>query len=536
MNENFELLVMPGASQATENRPIQAMATQTKEDRFFTASSAGGQSDSGEVVNPTTALGHGPVWQAVNILAGDVGQLPFWKMRKSGDSTGKDRGHPLNYALTVEPNPWQNPSVWKETMMSHALLWGNGISVIQRLPGGGVWFMPLMPDVTFYAEVSPGEFWITTRISNKEKAFPYEDCFHVRGLQSNGFWGMSAVDVARNVLGHGLALQAHGNRTFKNDARPSGVLRTDSPFNADAHKNLRQEWYDTQGGDNRRSIAILWEGLQFQPMSVSNEDSQWLEARKLDREFVASLFNLPAFKLNALENSAVRSNLEEQNRDYFQTSLSRWTNRFAEEARRKLLTRELRASGDHWFRWFPEAFLRGDIEKRMKSYSLAIASRILNPNEARAREDLDPYEGGDEYINPAISQAGQNEAAQQAKAVAMVEEQVHAILDIEANRVERAAATSKNFVAWAERFYSEFCTICEDRLTTPCELAELLGVTTDWRSTCENYTRDSLQELLSITEVVTQSGLSKAGTDRAKAIREQAKELTRAILSGVNHG
>lgn len=307
---------MPGEPASYE---IQASShSESREERFFDGPSL--RSDSGERVTPLSAMGHGPVWQAVNILSGDVGQLPFMKMVKKDRMREKDESHPISFSLR-DPNPWQTPSVWKETMMSYALLWGNAISVIQRIGRGRVMLIPLMPDVTFYEEVSPGVFIITTRIDNHDRAFAYEDCFHLRGLQSNGFWGMSAVQVAKNVIGHGLSLQKHGDKTFLNDATPRGVIQSDEPFNLEASKNLRREWAENHNGDNRGKPAILWEGLKWQSVQMSNYDAQWLDAKKLDREFIASLFNLPAFKLNALENSAVRSNLEEQNRDYFQTSL-----------------------------------------------------------------------------------------------------------------------------------------------------------------------------------------------------------------------
>ena len=526
---NTQLVVSP---QSSEPIDIQSMATQTTEDFFFTTMASGGMSDSGETVNPSTALGHGPVWQAVNILSGDIGQLPFWKMKRSGDLREKDRNAPINYTLGVEPNPYQTPSVWKETMMSYALLWGNAISVIVPAPGGRRWLMPLMPDVTSYEQDERGNYHITTRIANEDRSFDYEDCFHIRGLQSNGFWGLSAIDVARNVLGHGLALQKHGNKTFKNDAKPSGVLRTDQPFNPEAHKNLREEWYKTQGGDNRRSIAILWEGLEFKPMSMSNEDAQWLEARKLDREFVASLFNLPAFKLNALENSAVRANLEEQNRDYFQTSLSRWMNRFVEEARRKLLPPQLRSSGDHYFRWFPEAFLRGDVKMRMESYSLAIASRILSPNEARAKEDMDPYEGGDEYLNPAIEQSPKLDD-QKSKLRSIISNQLEGALLVESNKVERASKVTKDFLSWVQKFYSSaegLAAIFGERLSEPCELARLLGMEVEWEIACATHMAENCQSFENICELTDKKDIALAVKDKAEEIRLQCKQLTKSIF------
>src|SRR5574338_179470 len=110
---------------------VRASTASHPEEWFFEALTWG-RSDSGETVNPTTALSHGPVWQAVNILAGDVGQLPLHVYRKNGRNRERIESHPVDWLLTREPNDYQTPSIWKETMMSVALLWGNACSYIAR--------------------------------------------------------------------------------------------------------------------------------------------------------------------------------------------------------------------------------------------------------------------------------------------------------------------------------------------------------------------------------------------------------------------
>ena len=94
--------------------------------------------------------------------------------------------------------------------MAWALLWGNGCSYIVRDNGGRpVSFIPLMPDRT-YPRLVEGEWWVETDFGDgKRVPLPYEDVFHVRGLATDGFWGLSAVQVAKNVIGGGLALRKH---------------------------------------------------------------------------------------------------------------------------------------------------------------------------------------------------------------------------------------------------------------------------------------------------------------------------------------
>lgn len=526
---------------------VQASGMQMPEDWFF-ESVAWGSSDSGETVNPRTALGHGPVWQAVNILAGDVGQLPWHKMIASEDFKGaeKDRKHPTEWLINDQPNGFQTPSMWREWTMSTALLWGNGISLIRRNPAGERELLPLPPERTSYHEGGSEGYFITTWLGDRAYDFNPSQLFHVRGLSSDGFWGLSAVTVAKNVIGHGLALQRHGNSVFKNGARPSGVLENPGKIPPpEVRSEYRREWNEVhKGANNTGNVAFLYGGTIYKPMSMSNDDAQWLEARDLDREFIASLFGLPSFKLNANKNSAVRANIEEQNRDYFNTSLSRWLNRFNEEACRKLLSMNERRSGRHFYRWYPEGFLRGDIQKRYAAYSQAITSRILSPNEVRALEDLNPYEGGDEYLNPAIDQAPSDgeppkpdDDAQKSTAENLMRRQVAALLETEAKAVEKAAETARNLTRWAENYYESYQKTAENFLDLAAQLAGFSGfAAADWRRAACDHARDSLNRLLAMAGLVGKDGLAEIGRDMAASIRGQVEQFTAAILGDKGNG
>ena len=472
------------------------------------------RTDSGERVSPSTAIMHGPVWQAINILAGDVGQMPVHKMRRKGREISKDRRHAAERLLVDEPNGWQTPSELKEFLMQSALLWGNGIcGIVRDQARRPIGLIPFMPSRTRYDRLGDGSHWIMTRLGgarDEETAVPASDTIHLRGLASDGFWGLSAVDVARNVIGHGLALEKHGNKTFKNGATPSGVLQTEATIDNEVRRRMRDEWQQVySGSDNAGRVLILQGGLSYEPISMSNADAQWLEARKVDREFIASIFNVPAFKLNALDNGSVRGNLEEQNKDYFMTSLARWTNKLAEEFRRKLLTIQERKSGNHFFRWFPEAFLRGDTGTRFATYATAIGARIMSPNEAREKEDLNPYDGGDEFLNPAIDTIPEGgEAAdvdevvdvdEAAEAVeSLIKTQVAALLTAEVQRTGRMARDPAKRQQLKEFYTADrFEAFAEPYLAASVGVARLTFQTARWRDAIQRHAGESLTSWLS---------------------------------------
>lgn len=546
----FEIQCQPGYAEPREFQ-LATSGTAHPEDWLFEAL-GGGKTDSGILVNEQTAMSHGPVWGAVNLLASDVGQLPLHVMRKRGKKREKFEEHPVEWLLNSEPNEMQTPAIWKETMMSWALLWGNACCYIERDGRGSpIELIPLLPDRTYprlvklqMADELTFDFWvIVTDVGGKQVPLLYQDVFHLRGLATDGFWGLSAVQVVKNVVGHGLALEKHGNRLFSNGAMPAGVLEHPGTLSKEARANLREEWYAVHGGlDNRGKMAILMEGMKFDPMSMSNKDAEYLDDRKFNVKEVARMFNVPPFKLGDMEESSVRANLEEQNRDYFTTSLSRHLNKFKEEGERKLFSAGERRLKRVFLRWFPEAFLRGDTKSRFEAYSLAITSRILSPNEVREKEDMNPYDGGDEFLNPAIEQTKKSEDEpskpkpkdpEQRIARQLVENQVKALLDTEANALVKSVGADgpKNFCRWAANYYENYTKMAGNFVELPAKIAGESGfLRSNWKKSIELHAQDGLQSLLLIAESVTKSGLASSVKDRAEFVRGMVDGLTDSIL------
>ena len=359
------------------------------EERFW--SPVPSTSAAGVYVTPYSALRHGPVWQAINILAGDVGQLPLSKMIRRGRDSEIDRRHWSARLFHDRPNSWQTPQEWKEYVMMSVLLWGNSVSVVTNWGTNRAELIPLPPESTYYQEFAQGQFMITSTVNGRYIEVTPADTFHIRALavDQTGFWGLSPIQVGSPTVAHGVALQRHGNAMFANGAFPGGVLEHPGRLSDTATENLRQQWERMHRGPDRSGrAAILQEGMTFKAATMTNTDAQWLESRKADREFIASLFNLPSFKLNALEGSTTRANVAEQQREYLYTSLSRWLEKFVQESRAKLLTEVERQprEPEHFYKWSTAAFLRADITTRYQTYQIGVQNRWLSPNDVRVLE------------------------------------------------------------------------------------------------------------------------------------------------------
>lgn len=471
----FEIQCIPGAPLPLDVTNTGATSGNAHPDDWFMEWATGGRtSDSGLKVNGYSALTHCPLWQGVNIIAGDIGQVPVRLLRNEFD---EQRQHPAWRLLRLRPNELQTPSVYTETLIQWALIWGNGVAAIWRRGSRPDSLVPLRPDCLWPELIAFDEqqvvlyhYWSPT--SGREYVFFEHDVIHIQGLTGEGVWGYPLHEIAKNTIGHGLALEKHGNRSFKNAARPAGVLKHPQQLKPEARANLRREWDEIHSGvDNSGRIAILQEGMEFQALSMTNIDAQWIEAKKYNRIDAASLLNLPAHKLNALEDSSVRSNLEEQNADYAQRTLTRWFNRMSEEYRRKLLTEKEWMSDEYQFVFDVESFLKADVDTMSAVVDRLIKAEVMNRNEGRRYFRLAPYEGGDRFGSPAINpqkdiqqaEKTPQDAPQELPAAektvknaareALIERLEHVIAK-EGISLTQAADGSKNFVSWLDGFYA----------------------------------------------------------------------------------
>jgi HK97 family phage portal protein len=435
------------------------------------------RSDAGVVVNGYTALTHCPLWQGVNIIAGDLGQVPI---RLVKDEFYDQREHNAWQLLRVRPNALQRNDVFIETLIQWALIWGNGVAWTPRRGSRVSDIIPLRPDCLWPELIQfDGQqimlYHYNSPTQGREYIFGPDEVIHIQGLTGDGIWGYPLWQIAKNTIGQGLAIDKHGNKTFSNGARPSGVLEHPGKLSPDARKNLRDEWERLHSGaDNAGRVAVLWEAMKFSPVSMSNVDSEWVEAKKMGKIDAASLLNLPPHKLGYLEDSSVKANLEEQNEVYKQMTLTRWANRMDQEFRRKLLTDAEWKSDRYRFVFDWDAFLTPDIETKMRVGDMGVKAEILNRNEARRMIRMPPYEGGEKFGSPAINPQDKEEPAgakpaestetektppqnrlmdaHQAHRELLMDRLLH-FLDRESISLKQAASSAKNFVKWLDEFY-----------------------------------------------------------------------------------
>ena len=367
-----------------------------------------GKSDSGETVNEKSAMQIATVYACVRLLAETMAGLPLHLYRYTDpaeQNKEKAKDHPLYKLLYRQPNEEMTSFTFRETMMTHLLLWGNAYAQIIRNGRNNILGLyPLQPDQMEVDRDKQGRIIYIYRaysddvpgLANKEYVFRADEIFHVPGLGFNGLIGFSPIAMMKNALGTALAVEKYGSAFFKNGAQPSGVL--EHPGVLKNPEKIRQNWSDVYGGSgNAHKVAVLEEGMSYKPISLPPEDSQFLSTRQFGVNEICRIFRVPPHMVQDLSH-ATFSNIEHQSIDYVVYTLTPWLNRFEQAITKDLL---LPSEQDTYFpRFNVDGLLRGDYASRSSGYASGISNGYLSPNDVRRLENMDliPVEkGGDDY-------------------------------------------------------------------------------------------------------------------------------------------
>ena len=377
-------------------------ATSGSSYRFFL-----GGSTSGKTVTERSAMQITAVYSCVRILAEAIAGLPLHLYTYKEDG-GKEKaiGHPLYLLLHDEPNPEMSSFVFRETLMTHLLLWGNAYAqIIRNGKGEVVALYPLMPNRMTVDRDSSGQLFYSYQMNNSDaptmKAgaviLKPSDVLHIPGLGFDGLVGYSPIAMAKNAIGLAIATEEYGAKFFANGATPGGLL--EYPGTVKDPDRVRESWNKGfSGSQNAGKVAILEEGMKYTPISIAPEQAQFLETRKFQINEIARIFRVPPHMVGDLEKSSF-SNIEQQSLEFVKYTLDPWVVRWEQSLSRALFTPEEKKQ--YFFKFNVEGLLRGDYQSRMNGYATARQNGWMSANDIRELENLDRIpaeEGGDLYL------------------------------------------------------------------------------------------------------------------------------------------
>lgn len=373
------------------------------EERFWSNSSSV-MTSSGTRVSAETALKVSAAWACTRLISETVAMLPHIVYKRM-DNGGKERAtdHPLYDILHDQPNNRQTSFEFTDMMQMHALLRGSGYAKIKSGPRGPVdKLIPVHPDrVLDVDEVDDDKlrYKILDR-GGQVNTYLDDEIFELRGLSLDGVKTVSVMTYARESFGLSIAAENFGAKLFRNYSRPGGFLKHPGHLSTEAQNRLREQTERQVSGENLHRLGILEEGMEYQQVTLSPEDSQMLETREFQAEDVCRWWRVPPHMVGLTSKSTSwGSGIEELSRGFVAYVLMPWLIRWQQTISKDLII----ATEQYFVEFLTEALLRGDIEKRYNAYNIGRMGGWLATNDIRRPENMNPIPGGDDDYLTALN-------------------------------------------------------------------------------------------------------------------------------------
>lgn len=390
------------------------------------------------------------VMACVKVLSETLGSLPMVLYAEDGEGNKKKaRNHPLYETLRYQPNNWQTWIEFAEMMTAHVALRGNAYAEIIYAKSGDIsQLVPLHPDRVMPALVNNERVYQYSPLSGPRRILLKGEVLHVPGLSFDGISGLDPITYARHAIGLAKGAEVYGSRFFMNDARPGVVIKHPGPkaMSDKAYNNFRESWEERHSGAKRsHRPVVLEEGMDVKQIGISPENAQFLETRKFQKNEIAGFFRVPPHMIGSMED-ATFSNIEHQGRSFVDNTMLPWFVRWEQALRRDLL---ISAADKKSFtiEIEPAAILRGDLKSRNESYAIARNGGWMSVNDIRKKENMNPIEGGDRYLEPLnMVEVGENgddedqdaEDKSRSALTVLIENNAERILRKESAAVQRA--------------------------------------------------------------------------------------------------
>lgn len=355
--------------------------------------------ETGEAITLDKAMAIAAVYRSVSLISEGVAQLPFLVYRRLANGDRERIRDHWAAQLIRKPAPLLNGFTWLELTLVLCLLRGNAYYLKRRtLRGPGFdRLVPIDPARIAKVEVQPGAERILYSIRDENGGAVLQRdrtrIFHVAGLSSDGIHGRSVLTDARETMALSRATEQHGSRVFRNGAHIRGSWTTDTVLEKEHREVLEEALEKYTGAANAGKTPLLDAGLQFSPVSMNNEDAQFLGSRGFQVLDVARFFGVPPHQLFA-DIRQPRANMEQANQEFDRFTLAAWATRIESAFNDQLLDNDPDVFVEFQF----NASMRTALKERYEAYATAKQNGWLNPNEIRQFENLNGIgPEGDEY-------------------------------------------------------------------------------------------------------------------------------------------
>ena len=354
--------------------------------------------NTGNDVTKKTSLKFSAVMAAVSLNANFLAASPIviYDNLKGGgrEANYKD---PLYKILAYQPNAYMNAFTFWELMSTHLDLWGNSFAFISRYGGKVNALTPVFPEhVTIITEGGRLIYRVEgTGDKVLDKDHSPDKFLHFKDISFDGIIGISRIDYAKRAISLGVSAEKFSKEFFDKGGHAKGVIEVPGTLGDEGYAIFKKRW----DANANHGTPVLDNGKTYKQLNMPIEDAMFISARQFQVQDIARIFGLPPHAIGDLSR-ATFTNIEHQSIDMVRNHTRPRVKRFEHEMENKLMGDSL---GQKSIRFNLEGILRGDTATRGEYLSKMVQSKIMNRNEARAVENLNPVEGGDVFENPATS-------------------------------------------------------------------------------------------------------------------------------------
>lgn len=337
------------------------------------------------------------VYSCITLISTDVGKLPFLLMEKDSQGIWIERTNPKITPLLKKPNRFQNHIQFKTWWIMSKLIWGNTYVLKERDQSGVVIRLYILDpsrvqvlvtdfgDVYYQLnqDVLSGQVITSVTVPASEIIHDRMNClFHP-------LIGVSPLFAGGLAASQGLKIENDSSSFFANGASPGGVLTAPGSIGKDTADRLKAHWDANYTGTNAGKVAVLGDGLHYEPMRMKSTDAQLIEQLRKSDEAICSVFHVPAYMVGVGPVPS-QSNIEALTQDYYSKCLQ-----ILIESMELCLDEGLDVPDRQGIELDLDVLFRMDTITMIRMLSEGIQGCVFTPNAARKRVNQPPLPGGD---------------------------------------------------------------------------------------------------------------------------------------------
>lgn len=375
----------------------RAAAAPTDDSWYYPGGAYYGETPVGFNVTAESAMRQMTVNNCIRVLYNCVSQMPCQLMEEgANEQKNKAKGHYLYRIIGKRPNHWMTSPQFFGMAIVHVCLRGNFYAFKVRVGNRIKALYPIHPD---RVSVKQNDDWSLTykiNFADGPREYPQADIFHIRGLSIDGITGINPIEYARQCIYNGISTERFIGNYFSRGMHPGAVITIPERLPTEDHLNLREAMRKVYGGLGKsHDVMLLETGSTIAFPQIKLVDQQFIEQERFTEAQICGMFGVPLILVQAGDTPATYASSTEFKRNFVDMTLAPIAVNFETTIDRDLLTE---SEQERFYTKFNlNSFLRGNPSERAQFYREMINCEAMSPNEVRALEDLNAYDGGDEY-------------------------------------------------------------------------------------------------------------------------------------------